>query len=331
MTFDLSMFEIEIKERMLRMGKLIEGKWWTSDTMKKEGIEESEIKGGAYGWLKAQDAYDTSDETHFLAESGRYVLYISLGCPFASRAYMAYQLKNLQDQIDLVIVNPELTEAGWSFVKGKRVDEEPILDAQYLREVFIHADPTYTGPVTVPLLYDKRGNKLVSTESTDIVKMLDTAFPNVKSDFSLYPDAKAEEIDAVIAEILQPIIFGVYAALRAKKQKVYEGVVKRLFKTLDYYDKKLGSQAYVCGELLTMADIFLFVTLIRFDAVYYPLHLCNLRLIRSYPNLSKWLKRIYDLPGIEKTVDLEHIKTLYYLNREVNPSGHVPLGPGELF
>lgn len=310
------------------MGKLVDGKWLTSQEMRDQDIDESKISGGVTGWLVAEGEEAPAGHKAFPAEKDRYILYISLGCPFASRAAMAYQLKGLDQVMDLVIVNPKQTEKGWSFAKGDRVDKDPVMDADYLHEIFIHADPNYTGPVTVPLLYDKKTEQIVSTESVDLVKMFDTAFAKMLPDtISLYPEGQEEAIADAYQEMLQPVVFGVYAAERMDKQKKYENVVKRLFRKLDAFEERLEKQAYLCGEYFTAADIFLFVTLIRFDAVYYTLFLCNLKQIKDYPHLLAWLKRIYNMDGIKETVDFNHIKELYYLNPEDEERARIPLGP----
>ena len=220
-------------------------------------------------------------------------------------------------------------EEGWVFSDYPGSIPDTVKDTQYLRDVYLKADPKYTGRVTVPVLWDKETNKIVNNESCEIIRMLDTEFDAVvKSEENFYPDDLRESIDKTIDAIYQPINNGVYRAGFATTQEAYEEAVTELFDALDYWEGILDKQRYLCGDLITEADWCMFTTLFRFDAVYYVHFKCNLRHIYEYPNLWNYLKDLYQQPGVKETCNLEHIKLHYYKSHpNVNPTGIVPKGP----
>ncbi len=260
------------------------------------------------------------------AEAGRYHLYVSLACPWAHRTLIFRKLKQLENVISVSVVNPVVTEGGWAF-------REDLNDAvngfAFLREAYTRTDPAYSGRVTVPVLWDKQTRRIVNNESAEIIRMLNSEFnacTTVKTDF--YPAALRKEIDAVNAFVYERINNGVYKAGFAGSQRVYESAVTRLFAALDEIEARLGQSRYLVGNTLTEADWRLFPTLIRFDAVYVTHFKCNLRRIEDYPNLSNYLRDLYQVPGIAETVNFDHIKRHYFMShRQLNPSGLVPKGP----
>lgn len=304
-------------------GMMIDGEW------RKEKYEQDE-KGRFRrnpttfrNWVKADDSSD------FKPEGDRYHLYASYACPWAHRTLIMRQLKGLEDAISLSIVDPLMAEEGWEFSNFPGSIPDTVNGASYLREIYAKADSKYTGRVTVPVLWDKQTNTIVNNESREIMRMFDTEFGAVaKNEDSFYPQELREEIDRTIDAIYNPINNGVYRAGFAKSQEAYEEAVQELFAALDYWEGILAKQVYLCGDVLTEADVCLFTTLLRFDAVYYVHFKCNLRHIWDYPQLWNYLKKIYQHPGVKETCNLEHIKLHYYQSHpHINPSGIVPTGP----
>jgi glutathionyl-hydroquinone reductase len=272
----------------------------------------------------------TADGTSgFKAEANRYHLYISYACPWAHRTLILRQLKGLEDAIGLSIVEPLMADDGWEFSEFSGSIPDTVNYANYLREIYAKADSKYTGRVTVPVLWDKPKNTIVSNESREIIRMFDREFEALaKNKINLYPEELKEEIDKTIEAIYQPINNGVYRSGFATSQEAYEEAVTELFEALDYWEKVLAKQRYLCGDVLTEADICLFTTLLRFDVVYYVHFKCNIRHIWDYPNLWNYLKELYQYPQIKETCNFEHIKRHYYLSHpHINPSGLVPKGP----
>jgi putative glutathione S-transferase len=219
-------------------------------------------------------------------------------------------------------------EDGWKFSDFRDAIPDTVNNTKYLREVYALADSNYTGRVTVPILWDKETATIINNESREIIRMFDTEFADIAKDVDLYPEELQEKIDKAIDEIYDPINNGVYKAGFAQSQSAYEEAVTQLFAALDRWEKVLDKQAYLCGDVLTEADICMFTTLYRFDAVYYVHFKCNVRHIWDYPNLWSYLKRIYQHPGVKETCNLEHIKLHYYQSHpHINPSGIVPTGP----
>ncbi|MEB3336823.1 MAG: glutathione S-transferase family protein [Leptolyngbyaceae bacterium] len=262
-------------------------------------------------------------------ESDRYHLYVSLACPWAHRTVIMRKLKGLETVISLSIVDPYMGDEGWAFSNAPGCIPDVVNGAQYLREIYIKAQPTYTGRVTVPILWDKQTSTIINNESREIIRMLDTEFTALaKPGVDFYPKALWQTIDQTMDAIYQPINNGVYRAGFATTQSAYEEAVTDLFAALDHWEGVLKEQRYLCGNLITQADWCLFTTLLRFDPVYYGHFKCNLRQIRDYPNLWNYLKELYQQPGVKETCNLDHIKQHYYKSHpSVNPTGIVPKGP----
>ena len=303
------------------MGKLIDGVW----------TEKPFPTDGEGRFTRAPTTFRNWVEPggRFAPEAGRYHLYISLACPWAHRVLIHRNLRKLDTVIGLSVVHYEMFSNGWEFKEGPGVVPDPINDAKYVRDIYLRADPKFTGRVTVPLLWDKKEGTIVNNESRELIRMLNTAFlplgdPNV----AFYHEDLKTPIDEAITAIYEPINNGVYRSGFARSQKAYEEAVSDLFTALDRWEELLGRQAYLAGNRLTEADWCLFTTLVRFDPVYHGHFKCNLRRIADYPNLSNYLRQLYQIPGVKETVNFEHIKNHYYRSHEsVNPSRVVPLGP----
>lgn len=320
------------------MGLLVDGKWtdkWydTKSTGGKFKRQESSFRN----WVTKDGAPGPSGEGGFVAEAGRYHLYVSLACPWAHRTLVFRKLKGLEDKISLSIVDPLMLDEGWT-LKGTDemgADEAAVPDfvnhKTKLYEVYLLADPDYTGRVTVPVLWDRKKNTIVSNESAEIIRMLNSSFDGIEGvDASLdfYPEELRGEIDAINADVYTHVNNGVYKAGFATGQSVYDEEVTALFKELDSLEARLDRQRYLVGDRLTEADWRLFTTLVRFDAVYYSHFKCNYRRIADYPNLSNYLRELYQVPGVSETVNFTHIKKHYYgSHKTINPTGIVPAGP----
>ena len=311
------------------VGMLIDGRW-------EEKGYDTEKSGGRFqrrdssfrSWITADGAPGPSGESGFEAEPGRYRLYVSLACPWAHRALIFRRLKGLEQMIELSVAHWLMVEQGWSFREGEGVIPDPD-GAAFLHEVYTRANPGYSGRVTVPVLWDKERRTIVNNESSEVIRMLNSAFDGVgarEGDF--YPQALRPEIDAVNGRVYGTLNNGVYKAGFASSQEAYEEAVKPLFETLDWLEEKLGESDYLVGGRQTEADWRLFTTLVRFDTVYVGHFKCNLRRIADYPNLSAYLKRLLSVEGVRETVDLGHIRRHYYQShRHLNPTGVVPAGP----
>ncbi|MBD1870839.1 glutathione S-transferase family protein [Cyanobacteria bacterium FACHB-471] len=305
------------------LGMLMDGKWVTE--------REQEDKKGKFvrpsttfrNWITADGS------SGFKAERDRYHLYVSLACPWAHRTLIMRQLKGLSDAISISVVDPEMGENSWEFSDSEGCIPDTVNHTRYLWELYTKVEPDYTGRVTVPVLWDKQKGTIVNNESREIIRMLDTEFGEIaKPDADLYPEALQQQIDETIDAIYQPINNGVYRAGFATTQEAYEEAVTELFENLDHWETVLGKQRYLCGDRLTEADICMFTTLLRFDAVYYVHFKCNLRRIVDYPNLWGYLRDLYQHPGVKETCNLDHIKRHYYKSHpKVNPTRIVPKGP----
>ena len=265
----------------------------------------------------------------FKAEPGRYHLIVSLACPWAHRTLIFRRLKGLEDMISLSVVHWLLSERGWTFDEGPGVIPDPIFGASALREFYVKARPDYSGRVTVPVLWDKQTSTIVNNESSEIIRMFNSAFDGVgAAEGDYYPSDLRAEIDALNARVYATVNNGVYRAGFATTQDAYEEAFRALFETLDFLEARLAGQRFLFGGRLTEADWRLFTTLIRFDAVYFGHFKCNLREIRDYPALSRYLRELYRWPKVAETVDFFHIKHHYYASHlRINPTGIVPLGP----
>jgi putative glutathione S-transferase len=273
-----------------------------------------------------RDRVTADGSSGYPAVPGRYHLYVSLACPWASRTVIVRQLKRLEDVIAITAVDPIRDERGWRFTAE---EPDPINGFAYLSEGYLASDPDFAGRVTVPVLWDTETKRIVNNESADIVRMLNSAFdaygdPSV----DLYPAAHRDEIDAINARVYDTVNNGVYKAGFATSQAAYEEAFDELFASLDWLDERLATRRYLLGDAITEADWRLFVTLVRFDAVYVGHFKCNLRRIADYANLSGYLRDLYQQPGIAGTVDFDQIKRHYYgTHPQLNPTRIVPRGP----
>ncbi len=312
------------------MGLLVDGQWhdqWydTDSTGGRFERSQSQFRN----WVTHDGDSGPSGQAGFSAEAGRYHLYVSLACPWAHRTLIFRKLKGLEQMISLSVVHWYMAEKGWTFQSGPGVIPDSINQAEFMHQIYTQADPQYSGRVTVPVLWDKQQQTLVSNESADIIRMFNSAFDAVGAKAGdYYPAALREEIDAVNARVYDEVNNGVYKAGFATTQQAYAEAVEPLFETLDWLEQRLSQQRYLCGNQITEADWRLFTTLIRFDAVYVGHFKCNLKRIADYPQLSGYLRELYQWPGIKETVDFQHIKGHYYQSHDmINPTRVVPLGP----
>ncbi len=311
------------------MGLLVDGIWrdqWydTAKTGGKFVRSDAQFRN----WITADGSPGPSGRGGFRAEAGRYHLYVSLACPWASRVLILRALKGLEEMIGVSVVNPYMGKDGWTFEPAPGVIGDPG-GADFLYQVYLRADPGYSGRVTVPVLWDRQQDTIVSNESSEIIRMFNAAFDGIGAAPGDYaPTALLPEIDRINAEIYDSINNGVYKAGFATAQAVYEQEVAAVFQALDRLEVLLGRQPWLLGERLTEADWRLFTTLIRFDAVYHGHFKCNLRRLVDYPNLWAYTRALYQWPGIAATVDFDHIKQHYYRSHPtINPNGIVPKGP----
>ncbi len=261
--------------------------------------------------------------------AGRYHLYVSLACPWAHRTIIARRIKGLEDAISMSVVDPIRDERGWAFREGRGHGPDPVNGFAFLMEAYRATDPDFEGRVTVPVLWDRETRSIVNNESSDLLRQLNASFGDLAtSDYDLYPAELRDEIDEVNASVYDHVNNGVYRAGFATSQEAYEAAVRALFAELDRLDARLTDRRFLVGERLTEADIRLFTTLIRFDAVYVGHFKCNVRRIADYPALSRYLGELYARPEFGPTVDFDHIKRHYYVTHgAINPTGIVPVGP----
>jgi putative glutathione S-transferase len=254
---------------------------------------------------------------------------VSLACPWAHRTVIFRRLKGLEKLVGLSVAHWENLADGWTFAPGPGVIPDPVNGARYLHELYTKARPTYTGRVTVPVLWDREGNTIANNESAEIIRMFNSAFDGVgAAPGDYYPGPLRPEIDAVNARVYETLNNGVYRCGFAGSQEAYDEAVVPLFGTLDWMEARLATRRYLCGDRPTEADWRAFTTLARFDLVYYGHFKCNLRRLADYPNLWAYTRDLYQHPGVAETVDLDHIKRHYYgSQRRVNPTGIVPIGP----
>ncbi len=262
-------------------------------------------------------------------EAGRYHLYVSLACPWAHRTLIVRKLRGLEEAVGLSVVDPYMGDDGWSFSDHPGAIPDAINGAAYLRDLYVLADPQYTGRVTVPVLWDKQARTIINNESRKIMRMFDTVFMTLGDpSVSFFPEPHRDRIEALIDQLYRPINNGVYRAGFATTQEAYLEAVTEVFEALDYWEEVLGGQRYLVGDLITEADWCFFTTLLRFDLVYHGHFKCNLRRIVDYPNLYGYLKDLYQQPGVRDTCSFDHIKQHYYRShRSLNPRGIVPKGP----
>lgn len=314
------------------MGLLVDGQWqdrWY-DTEKTGGRFEREQARFRH-WVTADGRAGPAGDAGFRAESGRYHLYVSMACPWAHRTLIFRQLKGLAPHISVSVVHPDMLENGWQFQPGDPGHQDHLYGAHYMHQIYTRAASDYTGRVTVPVLWDRQRETIVSNESAEIIRMLNSAFDGlegVREDLDFYPQALRAEIDAVNEQVYHAVNNGVYKAGFATSQAAYEQAFSALFETLDELDRRLSTQRYLAGNRLTEADWRLFTTLVRFDPVYVGHFKCNRQRIADYQHLSGYLRDLYQMPGVAETVDMAQIKRHYYVSqRTINPTQVVPLGP----
>ena len=313
------------------MGLLVQGRWqdeWydTKSTGGRFVRKDAQFRN----WITADGGPGPSGEGGFAAEPGRYHLYVSLTCPWAHRTLIFRALKKLDGMISVSIVHWLMGKEGWTFEPAPGTLPDTVNNAARLYEIYQRAESGYTGRVTVPVLWDRSRKTIVSNESSEIIRMFNSAFDGVgaRQDLDFYPQDLREEIDALNATVYDGVNNGVYRCGFATTQEAYEEAVIPLFETLDALEQRLSRQRYLTGNRITEADWRLFTTLVRFDPVYVGHFKCNLRRIADYPNLSNYVRDLYQVPGVAGTVDFDHIKNHYYVSHgAINPTGIVPLGP----
>ena len=310
------------------MGLLVNGAWQEDISRTKEG--RFIRPASAFRNFVTRDGNPgPTGESGFAAAAGRYHLYISLACPWAHRTLIFRTLKKLEPVISLSIAEPLYGKTGWEFGTARGGTSDTVNGKATLAEIYLLADPHYTGRVSVPVLWDKKRRTIVNNESSEIIRMLNSAFDaftDMRTDY--YPVALRGEIDAVNELTYSSINNGVYRAGFATTQDAYEEAAYGIFETLDKLEKRLSRQRYLVAGQITEADWRLFTTLVRFDTVYYSHFKCNLRRIADYSNLWNYTRDLYQMPGIAETVSIDHIKRHYYgSQRQVNPTGIVPIGP----
>lgn len=312
------------------MGLLIDGVWHDQgyDT-KKSGGRFVRSDSAFRDWITRDGAPAEGTSRGFRAEPGRYHLYVSYACPWAHRTLIFRKLKKLEDAISFSVVHHFMGENGWTFRAEDGATGDDLYGLDFLHRIYTKADPNYSGRVTVPVLWDRKEETIVSNESAEIIRMLNSAFDEWgEGSLDLYPRHLRSEIDAVNARVYPAINNGVYRSGFATTQEAYEEAFGELFEALDEMEDRLSRHRYLVGEAMTEADWRLLTTLVRFDAVYYSHFKCNLRRIYDFPNLSNYLRDLYQVPGVAGTVNMHHIKSHYYASHgSVNPTRIVPVGP----
>lgn len=299
------------------MGLLVDGKWHNE-------WYDTESTGGRFERSEAQFRNRIGD-TAFPAKSGRYHLYICHACPWAHRTLIFRMLKGLESHIGVTTVSPDMLENGWTYAP----DPEPLYGFRFHHQLYTKADPCYSGRVTVPVLWDIKNETIVSNESAEIIRMFNSAFNEItgnRDDY--YPKSLRNEIDEINAFVYENVNNGVYKCGFATGQEAYDEAFDALFSALDELEAQLSTRRYLMGDQITEADWRLFTTLVRFDAVYFSHFKCNRQRIADFPNLSNYLRDLYQQPGIDETVHFDHIKRHYYYSHEsINPTRIVPKGP----
>lgn len=313
------------------MGQLIDGVWHDTwyDTASTGGhFKRTEAQ--FRNWVTQDGAPGPTGKGGFIAESGRYHLYVSLACPWAHRTLIMRQLKGLQEHIAVSVVHPLMLDNGWTFgIDFPDATGDSLYQHEFLYQLYLHAKSDYTGRVTVPVLWDTQSHTIVSNESADIIRMFNTAFDDLGAtpgDF--YPAEKRPLIDELNSWIYPNVNNGVYKAGFATSQSAYDEAVNTVFNALDILDARLAQQRFLTGNTPTEADIRLWTTLVRFDPVYHTHFKCDKRRLSDYPNLFGFLRDIYQLPGIAQTVNMPHIRHHYYRSHgTINPHGIISIGP----
>lgn len=312
------------------MGLLVNGQWQDKwyDTDNNQGEFKREA-AQLRNWVTEDGSAGQSGDAGFKAEKDRYHLYVSLACPWAHRTLIFRHLKGLEDYISVSVVSPDMLEHGWTFDKDNHSTGDALFDSEFMHQIYTRNKADYSGRVTVPVLWDKKTQCIVSNESAEIIRMFNSAFNALTgNERDFYPQSLRSEIDEVNEFVYHNINNGVYRAGFATTQEAYTEAFDDLFAALDKIEQRLTANRYLVGETLTEADWRLFTTLIRFDSVYVGHFKCNLRTIESYPAISNYLRELYQIEGVSKTVDFYHIKRHYYFSHTmINPTQVVPKGP----
>lgn len=306
------------------MGLLVNGVWQDQwyDTKKSNGkfVRQNSL---------FINTISNEDDAQFRPESGRYHLFVSLACPWAHRTLIFRALKGLESHISLSVVSPDMLENGWEFGGYEGATEDSLFGFSYMHQLYTKAQPDITTRVTVPVLWDKKTNRIVNNESAQIIRIFNSAFNEITGNYDdYYPSALKNDIDEINEYVYHRINNGVYKAGFATTQEAYEEALVALFEALDVLEEKLSHQRFLLGREITEADWRLFTTLVRFDPVYVGHFKCNLRRIADYPALSGYLKELFQVAGVKQTTNFEHIKRHYYFSHVmINPTQVVPAGP----
>lgn len=310
------------------MGMLINGKWEVKSVITSD-------KEGKYDRIpRSFREYISKDHPVFKPESGRYHLYVSYACPWATRALIFRKLKGLEKHISFSVVHPDMLDQGWKFDDSyEGATKDDLFGFDHLKEIYLKAAPDITTSVTVPILWDKKTNTIVNNESSEIIRMFNSSFNDLtKNTEDYYPLVHQDEIDKVNERVYHSINNGVYKTGFAKNQKAYDNAVTELFNALDEMEDRLERKIFLVGEQLTEADIRLIVTLLRFDIVYVTHFKCNIKRIKDYKNLSRYTKNLYEIPAIKESHNFDHIKRhYYYSHKDINPHRIIPKGPEDIF
>ncbi|MEI4485157.1 glutathione S-transferase family protein [Frigidibacter sp. MR17.14] len=313
------------------MGQLIDGQWsseWYDTRSTGGAFQRSTAK--FRNWITADGAPGPSGEGGFKAEPGRYHLYVSLACPWAHRTLIFRALKGLEGLIDVSVVHPDMLDEGWTFATDfPATTGDRQFGLPFLRDIYTRAEPLVSGRVTVPILWDRAQGTIVSNESAEIIRMFNQAFDGLTGNTADYwPEALRPEIEAVNARVYDTVNNGVYKAGFATQQGPYDNAVHALFDSLDWLEERLSRQRWLVGRQMTEADVRLFTTLVRFDAVYHLHFKCNRRRIIDYPALWAYTRDIYQTPGVAGTVNLDHIVRHYHYSHDtINPHRIIPINP----
>jgi putative glutathione S-transferase len=312
------------------MGILRKGQW-SSDWYDTDATDGDYVRDKARfrDWVTADGEPGPNGEDGYPAEAGRYHLYISHACPWSHRTTIFRSLKQLEDLISLSVVDPEMLENGWAFSRAFDGNRDPYGDVDFLYQIYQAAQPDYTGRVTVPVLWDRKRQTIISNESADIIRMFNSAFDHLTGNHeNFFPEDHLHAIERVNEEVYWNINNGVYRCGFATTQKAYERAFRGLFEHLEILEHQLARQRYLVGSQVSEADWRLFVTLIRFEPVYFSHFKCNLQPLTNYPNLYHHMLELYQWPGVAETVHFDHIKRHYYYSHDtINPTRIVPVGP----
>jgi putative glutathione S-transferase len=322
---------LEIRGTEDGVGLLVDGVWqdqWYDTTSTGGAFKRADA--GFRNWITADGSAGPSGSDGFAAESGRYHLYVSLACPWAHRTLIFRQLKGLADHISVSVVHPDMLDKGWTFATDfEGATGDTLYGSDYAHQIYTRADPGFSGRVTVPILWDTSRQTIVSNESSEIIRMLDSAFDAITGNTDdFWPVELRAEIEPVNARIYDSVNNGVYKAGFATTQAAYDAAVGPLFDCLDWIEDRLDTHRYLMGDRITEADWRLFTTLVRFDPVYHLHFKCNRRRIVDYPNLWAYTRELYQWPGVADTVNLDHIVRHYHYSHDsINPHRIIPINP----